>query len=69
MGNRVAGYLRDSPSVVYLTDTIWFLLMTQREIKDLQVTAINDYRKGLITRTQLLNIVHLLDRKSFIQST
>lgn len=43
--------------------------MTQREIKDLQVTAINDYRKGLITRTQLLNIVHLLDRKSFIQST
>ena len=69
MGNYVAGYLRDSPSVVYLTHTIWFLLMTQREIKDLQVTAINDYRKGLITRTQLLNIVHLLDRKSFIQST
>ena len=69
MGNRVAGYLRESPSVVYLTDTIWFSLMTQAEIKDLQVTALHDYHKGLITRTQLLNIVHLLDRKSFIRST
>jgi len=69
MVNCVAGYLRGSPSVVYLTDTIWFLLMTQAEIKDLQVTALRDYHKGLITRTQLLNIVHLLDRKSFIHST
>ena len=43
--------------------------MTQREIKDLQVTALRDYHKGLISRTQLLNIVHLLDRKSFIHST
>ena len=42
--------------------------MTQQQIKDLQVTALHDYHKGLITRTQLLNIVHLLDRKSFIHS-
>ena len=41
--------------------------MTQQEIKNLQVTALHDYHKGLITRTQLLNIVHLLDRKSFIK--
>ena len=39
--------------------------MTQQENKNLQVTALHDYHKGLITRTQLLNIVHLLDRKSF----
>ena len=62
MGNCVAGYLRGSPSLSYLTDT-----MTQQQIKELQCVALADYHKGLISRTQLLNIVHLLDRKSFIK--
>ena len=39
--------------------------MTHKEIKDLQVQAIVDHRKGLLTKEQLLNIIHLLDRKSF----
>jgi len=43
--------------------------MTQQQIKDLQIVALSDYHKGLITRTQLLNIVHLLDRKSFIHTS
>ena len=42
--------------------------MTQQQIKDMQVTALHDYHKGLITKEQLLNIIHLLDRKSFIHS-
>jgi len=42
--------------------------MTQQQVRDLQLVAIEDYRKGLISRTQLINIVHLLDRKSFIHS-
>ena len=64
MVTHVAGYLRESlPSLSYLTDT-----MTQQQIKELQCVALADYHKGLITRTQLLNIVHTLDRKSFIKS-
>jgi len=42
--------------------------MSQQEIKELQSIALSDYHKGLITRTQLLNIIHILDRKSFIHS-
>lgn len=38
--------------------------MTQKEIKELQAIALRDFHKGLITRTQLLNIVHRLDRVS-----
>ena len=41
-------------------------MMTQQQIKDLQVVALRDYHKGLITRTQLLNIIHQLDRRSFV---
>ena len=118
MGNRVAGYLRESPLIVLshghndLQQTAWkcWLLvwlsqrrswtcqawciwwcklstiqsvhvcllvmhlwilgwhrMTQQQIKELQCVALADYHKGLITRTQLLNIVHTLDRKSFIK--
>mgnify|MGYP003338946255 CR=1 FL=1 len=42
--------------------------MTQQQIRQLQLTAIEDYKKKLITKEQLVNIVHLLDRKSFIHS-
>ena len=42
--------------------------MTQQQIRELQLVAIEDYKKRLITRTQLVNIVHQLDRKSFIHS-
>ena len=42
--------------------------MTQQQIRELQLVAIQDYKKRLITRTQLVNIVHQLDRKSFIHS-
>lgn len=42
--------------------------MTQQQVKDLQLVALSDYHKGLLTKEQLLNIVHLLDRKSFIHS-
>ena len=42
--------------------------MTQQQIRELQLVAIQDYRKRLITRTQLVNIVYQLDRKSFIHS-
>jgi hypothetical protein len=42
--------------------------MTQQQIKNLQLTALHDYHKGLLTKEQLLSIVHLLDRKSFIHS-
>ena len=40
--------------------------MTQVQVRELQVTALRDYHKGLITRTQLLNIIHRLDRISFV---
>ena len=46
---------------VHLTDT-----MTQQQIKEMQCVALVDYRKGLLTKTQLLNIIYRLDRKSFI---
>ena len=42
--------------------------MTQQQIKELQTTALRDYHKGLITRDQLLNIIHKLDRRSFVSS-
>ena len=42
--------------------------MTQEQIRQLQLTAIEDYKKKLITKQQLLNIVYLLDRKSLIHS-
>lgn len=42
--------------------------MTQQQIRELQLTAIKDYQKKLITKEQLVSIVHLLDRKSFIHS-
>lgn len=42
--------------------------MTQAQIRQLQLTAIEDYKKKLITKQQLLNIVYLLDRKSLIHS-
>ena len=40
--------------------------MTQQQIKEMQLIALSDHRKGLITKTQLLNIIHQLDRKSFV---
>lgn len=40
--------------------------MTQQQIKELQCVALADYHKGLITKEQLLNIIHRLDRRSFI---
>ena len=42
--------------------------MTQQQIRELQLTAIQDYKKKLITKEQLVSIVYLLDRKSFIHS-
>jgi len=42
--------------------------MTQSQIRELQCVALRDFHKGLITRTQLLNIIYQLDRKSFIRS-
>jgi vacuolar-type H+-ATPase subunit I/STV1 len=42
--------------------------MTQEHIRQLQLVAMQDYKKKLITKQQLVNIVHLLDRKSFIHS-
>ena len=69
MVNRVAGYLRESPLVVLsqCRSATAYGHMTQQQIKELQCVALADYHKGLITRTQLLNIVHTLDRKSFIK--
>jgi len=46
--------------------TVRFDDVTQSQIRELQCVALADYRKGLITRTQLLNIIHRLDRISFI---
>ena len=43
--------------------------MTQQQIRELQLVAMQDYKKKLITKEQLVNIVHLLDRKSFIHSS
>ena len=40
--------------------------MTQARITELQDVALRDYHKGLITRTQLINIINRLDRISFI---
>lgn len=40
--------------------------MTQQQIKELQCVALVDYHKGLLTKTQLLNIIYRLDRKSFV---
>ena len=40
--------------------------MTQQQIKELQCVALADFHKGLLTRTQLLNIIHRLDRKSLV---
>ena len=40
--------------------------MTQQQIRELQLVALRDHHKGLITRTQLLNIIHQLDRRSFV---
>ena len=42
--------------------------LTQSQIRELQLVAMQDYKKGLLTRTQLVNIVHQLDRKSVILS-
>jgi len=39
-------------------------MYTTQELKDLEATAIRDYRRGLLTKTQLLNIIHRLDRIS-----
>ena len=41
-------------------------MYTTQELKDLEVTAIRDYQRGLLTKTQLLNIIHRLDRISHI---
>ena len=42
--------------------------MTQQEIKSLQLQALLDHRKGLLSTAQLINIVHLLDRRSFVSN-
>ena len=42
--------------------------MTQEHIRELQLVALQDYKKKLITKQQLVNIIYLLDRKSFIHS-
>ena len=39
-------------------------MYTTQELKDLEATAIRDYQRGLLTKTQLLNIIHRLDRIS-----
>ena len=39
-------------------------MYTAQELKDLEATAIRDYQRGLLTKTQLLNIIHRLDRIS-----
>jgi hypothetical protein len=38
--------------------------MNEQTLKDLEAVAIKDHQRGLITRTQLLNIIHRLDRIS-----
>jgi hypothetical protein len=40
------------------------MMYTTQELKDLEATAIRDYQRGLLTKTQLLNIIHRLDRIS-----
>ena len=40
------------------------MMYTTQELKELEATAIRDRQRGLLTRTQLLNIIHRLDRIS-----
>ena len=42
--------------------------MTQQKIRDLQQQALVDHKKGLLTTAQLVSIIHLLDRKSFVSN-
>ena len=39
-------------------------MYTTQELKELEATAIRDRQRGLLTQTQLLNIIHRLDRIS-----
>lgn len=38
--------------------------MNEQTLKDLEDQALRDHKRGLLTRTQLLNIIHRLDRIS-----
>ena len=38
--------------------------MNKQTLQQLEEQALKDHRRGLITRTQLLNIIHRLDRIS-----
>jgi len=42
--------------------------MNEQTLQQLEQQALKDHRRGLITRTQLLNIIHRLDRISHIVS-
>ena len=44
-------------------------MYTTQELKDLEATAIRDRQRGLLTQTQLLNIIHRLDRISHHEIT
>ena len=38
--------------------------MNEQTLKELEDQALRDHKRGLLTRTQLLNIIHRLDRLS-----
>jgi transposase InsO family protein len=42
--------------------------MNEQTLKDLEDQALRDHERGLLTRTQLLNIIHRLDRISHFVS-
>lgn len=37
---------------------------TQHKLKELEALYLSDYKRGLLSRTQLLNLIHRLDRIS-----
>jgi len=39
---------------------------THKQLRELEAQAIEDHRRGLLTRAQLLRIIHRLDRISWI---
>ena len=39
---------------------------TPQQLKNLEHTYLKDYERGLLTRTQLLNMLHRLDRISHL---
>lgn len=53
--------------VIWGTHTLaLFMRYTPQQLKNLELTYLKDYERGLLTRTQLLNMLHRLDRISHI---